>query len=250
MDKILGALGDQHDELDGLLATLDDAGWATAVPRCPGWSVADVVLHMAQTDELGAASASGEYARFVSGAVGARGSTVDDAADAMVEQERGQPGPAVHARWRAAATGTRDALGACSPHDRVQWVAGEMAARTLATTRLSECWIHTGDVADALGVALDPTPRLWHIARLAWRTLPYAFERDGRSLHGDVGVALDAPDGSRWEFVGQGEPLTRVEGPALDFCLVAGRRLDPPDSALVATGPDAEAVLALVRTYA
>jgi hypothetical protein len=41
-----------------------------------------------------------------------------------------------------------------------------------------------------------------------------------------------------------------VRGPADDLCLVAGRRLEPADSALVAEGPGAEVVLRLIRTYA
>ncbi|MBA3653448.1 MAG: maleylpyruvate isomerase family mycothiol-dependent enzyme, partial [Actinobacteria bacterium] len=161
------------------------------------------------------------------------------------------PGPAVLERWRTAAAAMRQALAAGDPSRRVQWVAGEMAAQTLATTRLSECWIHTGDVAEALGLNLAPSLRLWHIARLAWRTLPYAFARADRSLTGPVAVSLVAPDSTMWDFHDEGvDPLTRVAGPALDFCLVAGRRREPSQTELTATGPDADAVLSLVRTYA
>ena len=68
---------------------------------------------------------------------------------------------------------------------RVTWVAGELSARSLATTRLAETWIHTGDVADALGVSLVPTDRLRQIARLAWRTLALRlclrWSHDGRT---------------------------------------------------------------------
>ncbi len=84
---------------------------------------------------------------------------------------------------------------------RVPWVAGDLAARTLATTRLAECWIHTGDVADPLGVVRIPGARLKLIARLAWRTLPYAFARAGRKLSGPVAFVLAGPLGERWDFV-------------------------------------------------
>ena len=60
---------------------------------------------------------------------------------------------------------------------RVRWVAGDLSARTLATTRLAETWIHTGDIASAIGIEPVATDRLRLIARLAWRTLPYAFDR-------------------------------------------------------------------------
>jgi hypothetical protein len=41
-----------------------------------------------------------------------------------------------------------------------------------------------------------------------------------------------------------------IRGDVLDLCLVAGRRRAPAETGLVSEGPDAEAVLALVRTYA
>ena len=86
--------------------------------------------------------------------------------------------------------------------------------------------------------------------RLAWRTLPYAFARDGKELAGPVAVELTAPDGETWAFGDAGTATTMVRGPATDFCEVAARRLDPADSDLTAAGPDAHDVLALVRTYA
>ena len=83
------------------------------------------------------------------------------------------------------------------PGDRLQWVAGDVAARTLATTRLAETWIHAGDVAAGLGVELEPTDRLWHIARLAWRTIPYAFQRAGAEPPGPVAFRLDGTERRR-----------------------------------------------------
>ena len=253
MQLVVAALADQQAELDGLLEGQDDARWAMPAPACPGWTVADVVLHLAQTDELGTASAQhrfGERAVPPPSGGSAGRATVDDAAAAMVERERGGPPTAVRERWRAAAAAERAAQSACDPHERLIWVAGDLAARTLATTRLSETWIHTTDVAEALGLAVEPTDRLWHVARLAWRTLPYAFARAGRSLAGPVAVLLVGPTGERWDFTPDGDAVTTIRGGAEEFCRVAGRRVDPSQTSLVATGPDAKAVLALVRTYA
>ncbi len=42
---------------------------------------------------------------------------------------------------------------------------------------------------------------LWHVARLAWRTVPYAFARSGRDAPGPVAFELRAPSGEDWEFV-------------------------------------------------
>ncbi|WP_163570355.1 maleylpyruvate isomerase family mycothiol-dependent enzyme [Fodinicola feengrottensis] len=133
---------------------------------------------------------------------------------------------------------------------RLQWVTGWLSTRTLTTTRLSECWIHTGDVADALGRPLPPTDRLWHIARLAWRTIPYAFARADLTLTGPVAFELTAPNGSRWDFGADAAALTVVHGTAADVCAIAGRRATPDEVPVHADGPDAEAVLSLMRTYA
>ena len=127
-----------------------------------------------------------------------------------------------------------------------------MAARTLASTRLSESWIHTVDVASAYGPLPEPTDRLWHVARLAWRTVPYAFARAGRDLQAPVAFELVAPDGTAWSF--RPDPpapvLTVVRGTAADLCEVAGQRAEASATSLSADGPDAAAVLRFVRTFA
>lgn len=255
MERVLDALAAQHAQLGALLDGLDDAGWTAPVPRCPGWDVADVVLHLAQTDEMAAASAGGRFADFVAAITAglAPAADVDEAVAAMVAKERSASSPAeIHARWQRASAAERSALAAADPHARVDWAAGPMSVRTLATTRLSETWIHTGDVAGAVGLTPAPPPGdgLVEIARLAWRTLGYAFARSGRTLAGPVAFDLTGPDGSRWRFEPEGAAATTISGPAHELCLVAARRLDPAATSLHGEGPDAAAVLELVRTYA
>jgi uncharacterized protein (TIGR03084 family) len=136
------------------------------------------------------------------------------------------------------------------PHTRVTWVSGKLSLHTLAATRLSECWIHTGDIAAALGTELPPTDRLRHIARLAWRTLPYAFERADTEMSGPVALDLIGPNGDQWYFDPGEAALTTIRGSAAEFCEVAARRIAPEATGLVGDGPDATAVLHFVRTYA
>jgi uncharacterized protein (TIGR03084 family) len=251
MQAVLTALEAQHAELAALLEPLDDAGWQRPT-RCEAWNVADVVLHLAQTDELALASAQGRFADGLDVLAGGAqpNGNVDDGAAAMVANERGATNGEVLDRWRTGTTALRDALAASDPHRRVAWVTGQLSTQTLMTTRLAECWIHTGDVAEALGVAQETTDRLQHIARLAWRTLPYAFARDRRQLAGPVAFDLSAPSGARWQFVPDAEPATVIEGPGAELCLVAARRVAPEATSLRGIGPDAHAVLELVRTYA
>jgi uncharacterized protein (TIGR03084 family) len=252
MGEVLAALAEQDDELDGLVNGLDQAGWGRT-SRCPDWTISDVVLHLAQVNEMTVASVERRFtdaaAAFGSAAAGAA-ATVDDLAGRAVAAQRGRPGREVHQRWRESSAAQAKALSACEPGSRLRWIAGELSALTLATTRLAETWIHTGDVAAGLGRDLPATARIRPIARLAWRTLPYAFSRAGRNLAGPVALALTAPDGSSWDFTPDGPAATTVTGPALDFCLVAARRIPASATALEATGPDGDAVLELVRTFA
>lgn len=234
-----------------MVGPLDEAGWATP-SRCPGWSVADVVLHLAQTDEMAIASLQqrfGEAIDELTAGVGMAAS-VDDGAALVVERERGRPPAEVLARWRTAAGQLRDELRAADPSRRVAWVAGDLSVRTLATTRLAEAWIHTGDVAVPLGKPVAADDRLWHIARLAWRTLPYAFAAAGHEAAGPVAFELAAPNGDTWTFSSDDPPTTTITGTAVDLCQVAGRRVDAADTGLRGEGPDAEAVLSVVRTFA
>ena len=255
MEKITADLAAQHTELRGILTALTPEQWDTP-SLCPGWSVADVVLHLAQSDEAALGSARGTISVAAKGAgwdlddLHAGRATMDEIAERAIAAQRGAPPAELLARWSAAADGLVSTLSITDPKRALPWVVGELPARTLATTRLAECWIHTHDIARPLGIAMEPADRMWHIARLAWRTLPYAFARAGQTLTGPVALILDKPDGTgTWEFV-EGEPLTTVTGPAETFLYVAARRVPGLESDLEASGPDADAVLELVRTFA
>ncbi|TMM14840.1 MAG: maleylpyruvate isomerase family mycothiol-dependent enzyme, partial [Actinobacteria bacterium] len=184
LQAIVAALAEQQAELSGLLSGLDDTDWLRP-SRCEGWTVSDVVLHLAQTNELATASASRRMAEALAelgGTPGGRGGTVDDGADLLVARERGRPGPAVRERWTTSGEVLCRRLEDADPHQRLDWVAGQLSARSLAATRIAETWIHAGDVGEPFAWVPAATDRLWHVARLAWRTLPYAFARAGREL--------------------------------------------------------------------
>lgn len=260
---VLEALSYQHFELADLLRRLSAEDWQRPT-RCEGWNVSDVLLHLAQTDEMAIASLEDRIAGFMAEQLGqsdARQSdgspgaaTVDDGAAMMVERERGLSPADLYERWCAASSRLDEMLPECDPRRRVTWVAGKLSVRTLAATRLAECWIHTGDIASAVRVVLEPDDRLRHIARLAWRTLPYAFAREGKQLAGAVAFKLHGPGGTKWEFEPEDsagdEPVTVVRGDGVELCLVAARRLDPSETGLTAEGADAGEVLKVVRTYA
>ena len=251
--SVFDELDRQHYELAEMVGDLDPAGWQTPT-RCEGWTVADVVLHLTQTDEFVIAGCTGEVpdpdSPFLSDAGAAGVENVDDVAELAVRRERGVPTDLLLLRWRAASEESRRLLRERPKDQRIAWVIGTLPAKTLATTRLAESWIHTGDIADAVGSEVVADDRLWHIARLAWRTLPYAFSRSGASLGGAVALHLTAPSGDHWDFEPDEPATTTVTGSALEWCQLAARRKLSEETSLRAEGPDGEAVLALARTYA
>jgi uncharacterized protein (TIGR03084 family) len=251
VDEVLEALAAQQAELSDLLGTITDQGWSSPT-RCVGWDVGDVVLHLAQADEAAIASASGRPANTAEQQTDRlpRTASIDDVAATMVESERGLPGPVLRERWATAASTLGRVLQDMDLSTRVTWVAGTLSARTLATTRMAETWIHTGDIADALQITIPPTDRLRLIARLAWRTLPYAFALGDRPLIGPVAFRLISPEGEQWNFVPDEPAATVISGPALELCNVAARRIDPSMTSLRSVGSNADDVLALIRTYA
>jgi uncharacterized protein (TIGR03084 family) len=245
------ALATQHRELAGILAELDEEGWHRPT-RCEGWDVADVVIHLAQTDEMAVGSLTGRFDEVAAEQYAGLEppTSVDDGVDRMVARDRTQPLPAIHERWQRATRELAAAIDATDPRTRVRWVAGELTARTLVTTRLAETWIHTGDVAGALGREQEVDDRLWHITRLAWRTIPYAFSREGRVPPGPVALHLLGPGGEPWDFLPDAEPSIIVRGHAVELCDVAARRRPASATSLRAEGPRADEVLDLIRTYA
>lgn len=249
MGEIVAALRAEQDALAGLVRPMGTAELARD-SRCPGWSIADVLVHLGQTNELAVASLNGAFGDAVASGPDTTGAAdVDEWAGAAVVAERPDDLAVARDRWLDSATAQAEAFSACDPSARVQWVAGDLAARTLATTRLSETWIHSNDISWALGVDVAPTDALFHIARLAHRTLPHAFARSGREMSGEVQFRLIGPAGDQWT-IGEDGAATVVRGPAIELCEVAGQRRAAGDTDLRSEGPDADAALELVRTFA
>ena len=239
-------LGAEQDRLEDILAGLDEAQWL-APSAAEGWTVTDVVLHLAQSEEAVQAAMTGGGLR--SGLAAASGSTMDERAEAAVRAERAAPA-SVFDRWRRARRAAMAALTAGDPDQPVTWVTGPVKPATLATTRLAEHWAHGLDITGPFGLEFPDTDRLRHIAWLAHRTLPYALAVAGESPAVAVRCELTDPGGSDvWRY-GPADAESAITGPAGEFCRVAVRRLAPADARLTATGPHGATALRVLRTYA
>jgi uncharacterized protein (TIGR03084 family) len=244
---VIDDLAAEQQQIELMLEGLDDAAW-NAPSGAAGWTITDVVLHLAQSEEAVVLSTQGTSLAdaLPEALVGA--TSMDEMMDRWVASERA-PGPAVFARWRRASTAAVAALRSADPDTRLPWAAAPLKPIALATTRLAEHWAHALDIADGLGVPYPDTNRLRHIAWLAHRTLPYAFTIAGEEPH-DVYCELTAPDGvAVWAF-GDPETDARIEGSAGAFCRVGAQRVRPEASGLRATGAHAEAALRVLRNYA
>jgi uncharacterized protein (TIGR03084 family) len=233
----------EQDRLEEILGGLDGAQWA-APSAASGWTVADVVLHLAQSEEAVIASVAGASLRVGAGS----GTTVDQIMDDLVRAEREEPS-LIFRRWREARRGAVSALRAADPGQPLSWVEAPLKPATMATTRLAEHWAHGLDITGPFGIPFPDTDRLRHVAWLAHRSLPYAFALAGAGNH-DVACDLTAPGGTaHWRF-GPESAESGITGPAGAFCRVAAQRLPPEESGLQASGPHGTAALRLLRTYA
>ncbi len=243
--EIFDDLEAEQDRLQAILAGLSEAQWA-APSAAAGWTVADVVLHLGQTEEAAAASATATGTG--AGLRQERSGALDEVMDELVKAERATAGQ-VFARWRTARLAALAALRAVDPQRPLPWVDAPLKPATLATTRLAEHWAHGLDITGPLGIDFPDTARLRHIAWLAHRSLAYAYTLAGHQPQ-EIFCELTAPDGTtRWRY-GAADAGSAITGPAGAFCRVAAQRLAPERSGLRTEGPHAATALHVLRTYA
>ena len=121
----------EQDRLHDILAGLDEAQWMSP-SGAAGWTIADVVLHLAQSEESVVVTGSGGDLR--TGLGQASGGTVGERVAALVSAERAAPDVAF-GRWQRARQAALDALRTADPDQPLAWVAAPVKPATLATTR-------------------------------------------------------------------------------------------------------------------
>ncbi|WP_053761744.1 MULTISPECIES: maleylpyruvate isomerase family mycothiol-dependent enzyme [Streptomyces] len=239
-------LADEQRDFAALLATLGEPDWRRP-SAAPGWTVADQVAHLADTEEVAADTLAGGPRAFAE-AVSAY-ATAEDFTAAGCRRGEGLPPGELTAWWDRAATRTRRLLAERAPEDRVAWGFG-MPSKTFATARLMEHWAHGLDIRDALDLPVEEPARLRGIAALGHATLRYALARarvqppQGRTLR----LELTARDGTGLS-IGPPDASDVLNGSLLDWCRAATRRVRGAPLALQADGPLAELALLHARAY-
>ena len=244
---VLADLAAEGDALDALVGGLIRAQWALPTPA-GGWTIAHQIAHLAWTDGVAllAVTDPDAFAAEVRAALPRAATFVDEAAATGALRQPAE----LLAGWRAGRAELLDALAAVPEGTKLPWFGPPMGAVSMATARLMETWAHGQDVADALGVAREPTDRLRHIAHIGVRTRDFAYlARDRTPPAGNFRVELISPAGELWTW-GPADATNRVSGPALDFCLLVTQRVHRADTAMVANGKDADEWLGIAQAFA
>ncbi|WP_110181036.1 TIGR03084 family metal-binding protein [Nocardioides solisilvae] len=247
LDDVLADLTAEGDRLEVLVAPLAPEQWRTPTPAA-GWDVATQVAHLAWTDEVAVKAATDKAAwdAEVMGAIGNPEGYVDEMA-----LTGGAVDPAeLLARWRTARAALVQTLRDFPEGEKLPWFGPPMSPTSMATARLMETWAHSLDVHEALGAEAEPTDRIRHVAHLAVRTRNYSFAQNGLEKPAEeFRVELVSPSGEAWTY-GPEDAAQRVTGPAYDLCLLATQRVHRADTALVATGADADRWLDIAQCFA
>jgi uncharacterized protein (TIGR03084 family) len=233
-----------------LVAGLDEADWRTPTPAA-GWDIADQISHLAYFDEVTVRSAvAPEQFKAELAAAEANGGINPDTIAARFRDRTGAELLAWFDTARADLLGTFAEL---DPRTRLPWFGPAMSAASSLTARIMETWAHTQDIADALGVTREPTPRLRHVAHIGVGARAFSYAVRGRTPPPDpVRVELippSGPDRALWTW-GPEDAKDRVTGPALDFCLLVTQRRHRDDVALVIDGPAATEWMTIAQAFA
>jgi len=244
--SVLTDLAAESDDLDRTVSGLSEADLDRPTPA-PGWTIAHQIAHLTWTDVIAHTAVTDPDAFLAQLATVSRTGRFENYVDRAAESYLAAP-PDLLARWRTARADLATAL--LETTSRVVWFGTTMSPASMATARLMETWAHGQDVADALGVERAFTSRLRHVAHLGYRTLGHGFAAHGRPVPAAaVRVELSTPDGDVWTF-GPEDAAERLDGPALDFCLLVTQRRHPEDLALKTSGAVATEWLDVAQAFA
>jgi uncharacterized protein (TIGR03084 family) len=246
-DPIIDDLHAESEALDALLTPVPAPRWMLATPA-PGWTIAHQVGHLLWTDQVALMSINDEtgFRALVAGAQDRIGTFVDEAADELAVLPPAQ----LLAAWRETRAQLHASLRTVPEGRKLLWFGPPMGAASMATARLMETWAHGQDVADALSVAVPPSPRLKSIAHLGVRTRDFAFSVHGLTPPAEpFRVELKAPDVGLWVW-GPEDAAQRVVGTALDFCYLVTQRRPRATLDVEAHGAEAQTWLGIAQAFA
>jgi len=246
LQDVISALAADGDEVDGLIAGLEDAQWALPTPA-PGWTIAHQVAHLTATFRMAALAAADPEA--FKGMAARLGPDFDANVQAALSRFLAEPPAGLLGNWRAAREAAETALAAVPADQVVPWLVRPLPPAILACAGMMELFGHGQDIADTLGVQRQRTDRLQYLVAFAVRTWDFGYLARGLDVpDAEFRFELTGPSGALWAF-GPDDSTQKVTGPAVDFCLLVTRRRHRDDLALVATGAQADHWLDIAQAY-
>ena len=247
MKEICTDLAKEYEELDTIVAALDESGWNVMTPA-EGWTVKDQIRHLAYYDERAKLAvtepeAFEQHLADITRDPEGHRETLEKVGKELAVAE-------LLNWWRQE---RRTLLNALIPLDRkarLKWYGPPLSALSFATARIMETWAHGQDVADAFGIERVPTDRLRHIAHLGVATFGWSYtNRRMKVPESPVRVEIISPSGELWTW-GPEKAKDVVRGSAEDFCLVVVQRRNLADTGLVIKGATARQWMSIAQTYA
>jgi uncharacterized protein (TIGR03084 family) len=239
---ILSDLVAEQQFLDQSLQRIPIKVWDLVTPNEP-WTVRDTIAHLADFEDLGAdALQEGERIKKWQAA-----NDIEPLRQEPIKKGRNMRPQDVIEWWRGGRARVVEPLSHMSAEDRLPWIAGDMSARTFATFRLTETWLHGLDIYETLGIEVEDTPRIRHVCWFGWKTLPYAFKQAGE-VYEPVRVEVIGPGYSKWIY-GPEDTDQLIKGSASDWARVVVKRTTVEKTRLKISGEHAEKAAKLAQTF-
>lgn len=245
--ELVAELSAETEVVDGMVSGLDESGWNTPTPAA-GWAIREQIAHLSWTDAQATAAATDPtvFDQVLVQAWQDPTGFVDVAA----RDEARKPSSQLLADWRHRRRALADALIEVPSGKKLPWFGPPMSPASMATARFMETWAHGLDVREALGLTYEPSDRIKHVCHLGTRTRDFSYGVHGLTPPSSpFRIELTAPSGEVWEW-GPEDATQSVRGPAYDFARLVTQRIHRDDTALEATGDDAEKWLSIAQAFA
>jgi uncharacterized protein (TIGR03083 family) len=188
---VLAGLFAVWDDIDRLVAPLEDAQWQTQTPL-PGWCVHDVVAHMIGTESMLQGVETPEADIDVSTLAHVR-NDIGVMNECWVRRMRQISAADLLVKLRATTSERRKALSGLSNeawNDVTMTPAGPDSYGRFMRVRIFDCWMHEHDIRDAIGQPASADELVGPASELA-------LDEMAASMGFVVGKLGGAPDGSR-----------------------------------------------------
>ena len=217
--------------MDALLASAGEDDWSRVIVE--GWTLQELVAHLAAKDGLLAASVGAPVLGPAIGANDSLGRTAD-----VQNYERARSPEQTRRDWRAQADALCRHLTALDPGTAASLDGLEAPVSDHVLARCLETWVHADDAARTASLRLPhPIPEHIHpTADLCARLLPWTMLLSGLDGSGrTLLLTLTGPGGGEWhvplgvgDAAGGGDaPDAHITADVVGFCFLLGGRGDP-----------------------